>query len=214
MSTKWNTPKSYSEYLTSIQKDPTLDYENTVKNVSLEADAASPTRGKSAEALASYGLTNSGYAAFLKNEAEAAKKSALSDAKSAYQTATAKTANAYRDYVEDFLDKNNTSFESVVSSIKRNGTVNEADAYTYALRAGLPENYAKIAANAATVYNINELKKSVIEAVQRDGMGREHAIAYAKGQGLSDELAEEIGDYADSWNRIYKKSDSIQEYYK
>lgn len=213
MSHKKTEPISYAEYLADQISDPTLDYEKAVKNVSARADAISPVRGSTAEILGNAGLSESGYAAFLSEQAKNVKESGLADAAENYRNSRQTSLKSYSDYLKTVAEQNAVSFDSVVSAIKKKGTVEESAAYDYALGEGLSEADARLAAKTATEETLTALKKKILAVVQRDGMGREHAIAYAVGQGLPETYAEEIGDYADSWNRIYNKSDSIKEYY-
>lgn len=206
------TPKTYREYLAEDLCDPALAYDDAVKNVSLRADGISPVKG-AAEALSDAGLLKSGYAAYLKKQADDALAKGYANAAKEYRNSRDTSFKSYGDYLKNVAEKNAVSYENVYNAIKKKGTVKESEAYEYALEEGLSDADARRAAKTATEETLTALKKKIIAVVQRDGMGREHAIAYAVGQGLPEEFAEEIGDYADSWNRIYKKSDSIKEFY-
>ncbi|GEM_PF-3892807 len=213
MSTKITKAKSFREYLANELSDPALTYEAAVRNVSTEADGKTPTYGKTAEALGSGGLLQGGYASYLSAQAEKNKEKGLAQAAKTYRSDLASSAKSYSEYLASVAKQNAAGFESVVTAIKKAGTLDEKTAYDYAKGTGLSDIDAERAAKTATEQTADALKKKIIAAVQRDGMSREHAVAYAIGQGLSEEAAAEIGDYADTWNRIYTKSDSIKEYY-
>ena len=190
---------SYSDWLKQNDRGTRKIKEETDLAINALAKAKS-AGGSLGESLGSLGLSDSGYAFFLRRQRVGEKTGILNEKKQELLDAESLSKESFRSY----LSKNRTTtervFRSTVNTIRSSGIISYDTAYLYAISAGLPSADAKAAASAATEINRSELKESITKTILSKSLTAAAAKEYALSLGLSREEAEAFGKYAEKIN--------------
>ena len=177
----------------------------------IEADymKALPTYGRTAEQLGSAGLGGSGYSEYLKGLAYLDMQKQKKGAREDYEGALKDAYKSYADYLESSAKRQQSLLSDTVKAITSESILDFDAAYRFAVTRGLSESDAKAAAKTAVDEVSRAVKARVISTIVSEGLTREGAVSYALALGLSSEIAEELGVFAETLlNSKPKESES------
>ncbi len=203
--------QDFSEYLLRYGNDPRPAYEKTLAGAREAYLRARPSYGTVGDSLARSGLSSSGYAGFLAEEARDTLKKGTRAATAAYTDALKEEERSYR----DFLDKEQKESETLRSTLERRLiSMNMTDrdtAYAYLVSGGLSDTDAR--ATAENVLRIVSEKKrdEVIERSLHYGYDGKLAYQFAITEGLTPEDAAEIAAFAEE---AFQHGGSMYVYFK
>ncbi len=193
---KSNTKESYESWLRANGINAEKIYFDTVRDIESDYQRELSGHGSRAEALAGLGLTGSGYSDYLSGKAYSEMQKGKQDARSTYAENKRKNISGYQSYIKDYKEAEDKSIKAVVKAIGNDGIVDYDTAYRYAVSLGLSEESASAAAKTASDYAVKTLRSSVMKRILSQGLGKTQAINYALGLGLSENDANELGEYA------------------
>lgn len=176
--------------------------------------------GKKGEQLGSLGLTKSGYASFVNESANNLLKKRIVAADENYRAQELKGRKGYSDYLKAITEKetkeNERLFKEVKSKLSEQGLTNYEEAYSLASEMGLSEKDADALAKESTEKAVRAARLKVISAIVNKRYSGKQAKEYATALGLSEELASELSELAESTNREIDlgKAEGYLEYLK
>ncbi len=204
-----NEPLDYSAYVKSQLASIEKSYADAVSDAKFNLATSSVGYGKSGERLGSRGLLGGGYAEYLSGISKNKYLGELSDAAELREGDLKAARQGYRDYITKYNSAQQKLYLRVVSDMTASDMRNLGELIEYANRAGLSNEYALSAANAAASAITERLKKSVIDAINSEGFSERESYEYAVSLGLSAELARELSDYAKRKNDIQINDDYL-----
>jgi hypothetical protein len=195
-----NNPQSFSTWMrkngTQIKNTLTPDKAATIKIKS------APTQGLAAEGLFGKGLSNSGYARFLGDEAKRsfqnAKKLYAEDSASALE----KNLSGYARYLTSHEEGQASLRKQMIDRIGKGGSFNTETAYQIALSSGLTDENAKVAASLGVAAAKEKATSRLLEMILAERLKDYRAMEYAREMGFNEEEIEKFGAYAREINDV------------
>jgi hypothetical protein len=185
-------------------------YRDSLKDINGDYIRAKSEYGTLAERLGQLGLSSGGYSDYLNGKAYSEMQKRKAGAKSAYSENERKNRKGYGEYIEKLEKEARDTYENTVASITKAGIMNYDDAYAYAIGAGLTEENAVLAAKSAGDAVRKQVWNNAIKTVIEKSYNEKQAREYALLLGLSEEEANELGEYASKINsRGYYSSDYL-----
>ena len=189
-----NNPQSFSTWMrkngTQMKNTLTPDKAATLKVKS------APTQGLSAERLFGKGLSNSGYARFLGDEAarsfQNAKKSYIEDSASALE----KNLSGYSRYLTSHEEGQASLRKQIIDRIGKGGSFNTETAYQIALSSGLTDENARVAASLGVAAAKEKATSRLLEMILEERLKDYRVMEYARTMGFNEEEVERFGAYA------------------
>lgn len=190
-------PSGYSRWLREQGIDPQGEAKALQNQARVEYARELPTYGARAESLGRTGLGNSGYAGYLKGEADQRLTARMQEAGAGARDTVQEGLSAYRDY----LSRAGQEAEFVVTELQNQGIRAYDTAYAYSLNAGLDKDTAALTAtllsnmenkakNAATV----QQRATILNRMLELGLPRDAAYAYALSCGVGEDVAKELAE--------------------
>jgi len=211
---KENEKKSYADWLKSNGVESERIYADSVKDISGDYKRAKSEYGTLAESLWRLGLTSSGYSDYLSGKAYSEMQKRKTDAKALYNENEAKNKRGYSEYIEKLEKKTDESYESTVAAISNAGIMSYEDAYAYAIGAGLTAENAALAAKSAGDAVRKRVREKAIKTIIEKSFNKDQAREYALAVGLGEDVAKELGEYADAINTHGYYSSEYLDYIK
>lgn len=197
---KASTKESYADWILTHGGGADRIYADSMRDIAADYAVARSQHGANAERLAKLGLSASGYSDYLSGKAYSEMQKSKSDARELYAKAASDNAAGYQEYLKEYAEKENKSYERIVNELTERGIIDYDTAYNYAVGAGLGDDMAKTAAKTASDVSRAKLKKSIVNTVMEQQLTSSQAKQYALQLGLSEAEAEEIAKYATSAN--------------
>ncbi|MBO7304216.1 MAG: hypothetical protein J6V09_03255 [Clostridia bacterium] len=211
------SPAGYAEWLKANGVPADKIYADSIKEISTDYRRQRSEFGSNAEALASLGLTSSGYSDYVNGKAYSDMQKSKYAARKSYDDAARQNVADYTGYVKSINKEAADSFRTAVKEISDRGILNFNVAYNYALASGLSDDAAKAAASAANELAKSAVKESVTRSILTQRLTEREALGYAIALGLSEEEATELSKYAEFMNHYLdegKYSDGYLDYLK
>lgn len=189
-----NDPQSFSIWMrkngTQMKNTLTPDKAATLKVKS------APTQGLAAEGLFDKGLSGSGYARFLGEEAarsfQNAKKAYAEDSASALE----KNLSGYARYLTSHEEGQASLRKQMIDRIGKGESFNTETAYQIALSAGLTDENAKVAASLGVAAAKEKATSRLLEMILEERLKDYRVMEYARSMGFNEEEVERFGAYA------------------
>ena len=189
-----NDPASFSSWIrksgTTVQNDLTPD-----KAASVKARSA-PTHGIHAERLFEKGLSTSGYANYLADEAERSFKNAKQKYEQDTASALEKNLSGYARYLTSHEEGQASLRKQMIDRIGKGESFNTESAYQIALSAGLTDENARVAASLGVTAAKERATSRLLEMILDMRLKDTRAMEYARSMGFNDEEIEKFGAYA------------------
>lgn len=190
----------YAEWLKANGSKTDASYARAVTDANLSYDRALEGYGAKGEKLATMGLDEGGYSAYLSSQRELARDAALAEAREAYTEARQSDEKGYAAY----LRARNSQTASLLKSLTASGISDYQTAYDYAIGMGAtPDNAEMVASLAGAWSDKTEVSGSegvmrlrVIGSIIDLELPPDAAYAYALACGLNDTTAKEVADAA------------------
>ena len=193
-----NNPQSFSTWMrksgTQMKNTLTPDKSAVVKIKS------APTHGRAAEGLFGKGLSNSGYARFLADEAERS----FQNAKKVYAEDSASTLeknlSGYAKYLTSHEEGQASLRKQMIERIGRGESFDTEGAYQIAIAAGLTEENARAAATLGVAAAKERATSRLLEMILEQRLQAARVTEYARSMGFNDEEVERFAAYAKQIN--------------
>ena len=211
---KTSNIKSYTEFLKTYENGEAVEETFAKKRRAARQtlDKSASTYGSTAEALASSGLTGSGYASYLNKKAEGAYQKAEGEIALAKQTEENKRIASYEKYLEGIRKEQQSVYGQIHRSILSSKTTNYENAMKIARIYGLTDEEAKASVESAIALNIETKKQAIVDKIRSNRTSGERAVYYAQEAGLPEEVAEELREFAESLYGSGSQDTSYQNY--
>lgn len=187
---------SYRDYLGTLEASPDDAYRDALGQIEQDYQRARIGYGAEAEAMASRGLTASGYAAYLDGNAYAARQRARTNAKESYHDALKESARGYGAYLENFEQERFDKIRKIEKDIADMDLLDADAAYDYAVSMGLTHEDADKVAIQAIKKKHQQKKEEVLSIVLRDHLSSDEVMALGLYYGLSEAEIKEVSHFA------------------
>ena len=187
---------SYRDYLGTMAASPDEAYRDALGQIEEDYRRARVGYGAEAEALASRGLTGSGYAAYLDGSAYAARQRARTDAKESYHDALKESARGYGEYLEKYEAERFEKIRKIEKDIADMELLDADAAYDYATSMGLSHEDADKVAMQAIKKGHRQKKEKLLSIILRDHLSSDEAMALGLYHGLTESEIKEISHFA------------------
>lgn len=198
--------ETYADWLASNGIKARDIYSESIRDINTDYMKSRSEHGANAEKLADLGLGTSGYSDYLSARAYSEMQRSKSDARKIYADSEQKNATGYREYLKNYAEAENQSYQKIVDEIADRGIIDYNTAYNYAVGAGLSYDIAAVAAKTASDISLAKLKESIVNTVITKQLTSSQAKEYALQLGLSEADAEKIAKYASSANEYVSKN--------
>ncbi|MBP3592490.1 MAG: hypothetical protein J6K14_08415 [Clostridia bacterium] len=193
-----NEPGSFSVWMrkhgTELKNELTPDKAATIKAKS------APTHGTNAEALFDKGLTGSGYARFLADEADRSFKAAKQNYDRDAASTLEKNLSGYARYLTSHREAQDTLRKQMIERIGRGESFDTEGAYQIAIAAGLTEENARAAATLGVAAAKERATSRLLEMILEQRLQAARVTEYARSMGFNDEELERFAAYAKQIN--------------
>ena len=205
--------KSYADWLTENGIASQDIYHESLKDIDTEYKKAAAEYGARAERLASSGLIGGGYSDYLSSKAyEIMQKSKLS-AKNDFMKNEKENRRNYESYLSKLYGEEISLYKNTEDAIIKNGIAGYDDAFSYATKIGLSEEMASEVATRATKIVSDNIIGEISQMIIKNKLSDKEAAAYAIFQGLSEDDAKKLAEFAKSYNHInYNYGDSYLDF--
>ena len=204
---KKNAKKSYAEWLVDRGSTAKDDYISAAASARIDAMRSKPSYGAMGESLASRGLSDSGYAAYLEKKKENRAAEINEALRKDYSIATAEQKGEYFDYSKQYDENADRLGSSVIEALKKSKTLSYEDAYLYAVNLGLSKENAAAAAKSGVEAARNIVKGEVVDKIISKRLTYDETKSLATGLGLEEEDAKRLGEFAKLYSGYWRKGD-------
>lgn len=198
---------SYEDYAKAATEANKKALAESLQEADSDYARAKATYGTRASYLLGKGLSESGYSDYLQNAAYAARVNKQTAAKQAFTDAQAKTESAYaaflqeaRKQAENAYQKDQKTTASAFSKLLSQTIADKTVAKNYLVSMGVDEQTAEVLATQSIemFHNTFERRKNVLSTVLSDRMTYDRAYRFALSNGLTEDMAREIAELAQS----------------
>ena len=184
--------KGYGDYISSLSSKRSRAYEEAARAETERAISREPTHGRLAEALSGQGLLGGGYATYLKNMNESAKKASTLAMKADHERGGDLYEKSYAEYLKKLYREGEGVYESAKRKLESAKLVDYGKAYEMAENLGLTGDIAEELAESATSAERERVREQVIAKMLEKSFTDEQTYRYALSRGLSIDDAKEL----------------------
>jgi hypothetical protein len=198
-----NRPKSYGEYLKTRLADAGAAYAEAMRSAEKKRLRSLGGYGSRGESLAKGGLVTSGYADYLREEAERRFDGESIAAESALADEKEKGRRDYASYLEREDAKEDEILRSAIRKMASSGIESYEEGYRFGVAEGLSGDRAELFARMCDAYGNrsfrgidSDARISLLREIMQNGLDRESAYLYARAVGASSATAKKIAEFA------------------
>ena len=200
-----NEADTYEQYLAKSGVDSRGIYLDSIAaDMSGREIAKAKSRGLN-EGLSSMGLSNSGYAEYLKEAQEKEYGAAYERAEGKLAKGEYKNQSGYEKYLSDYEKLQEKIATSVIEDFASSGSFDIEEAYKRAVFAGANEIYAMEIAGKAKEAAINKAMEKARSFAKMNSLSATKAKKYALSLGLPEFYANKIYREMDGYNESMKE---------
>ena len=200
-----NRPKGYAEYLSSALGEANEAYVRARQDAEIDLAKSASGYGTGGERLLRSGLGTSGYADYLKADAERRYASAKKKAEADYADAREAGGKSYEKYLSQHEANEDEILRKALRRMTSDGIESYTEGYRYAVAEGLSGDRAELFARMCDAYGGGrkggiggDERISILREIMQNGLDYESAYLYARAVGASGTTAKKIADYAAS----------------
>ncbi len=190
--------KTYREFLKTYGSGEGTDemFSKERKRVEQTFDKAQSTYGANAEALSSAGLSRSGYASYLDEQARGAYQEARSEVALAEQAEENKRFSSYEAYLEKMRKEEDSAETQVHRTILSSKTTDMESGMRLASIYGLSGDAARKVVEYAIKLNVERKRQDILDKIRTQRTSPQRAEEYARLYHLPEDVVKEIKEFA------------------
>lgn len=193
-----NDPKGFAVWMR--QNGTQMQNSITPDDAAATKARSAPTHGVHAERLFEKGLSSSGYASFLADEAERAFKSAKQKYEQDSASALEKNLSGYARYLTSHEEGQASLRKQMIDRIGSGESFDTETAYQIALSSGLTDENARVAASLGVTAAKEKATSRLLEMILDQRLKENRVMEYARSMGFTEEEVEKFGAYAKQIN--------------